>query len=276
MSSGSFASTFDMRLICFASQNKCSLSWYSIRFRIPANLSVEGWIIVKTEAIFISSAKRPKCVAALGTCHESRQIALKAGYRRWRIRDSKGKKRTIVWDPSRDTVDLTKFQLRGIKLQRHLLDPQPDPLLLLQEECFKEIKQIRYLAVPTGLWTLGDHLLADAVLPLMSFTGESLQHCDTPSPGRYWDPSVDDWSFCRTERTRGCFKPLLLRGSSNLRDFWEEGSCPTWFLPDHIELNIDTYRERYEKYGAGLLPPLGRKPTVRIATSKSATIIYIT
>jgi hypothetical protein len=172
-------------------------------------------------------------VAALSTTRESREVALRGRYRKWKIRNAHGLVRNVMWYPNIDIVDFLEsdspLSIIGIAVS---------PLRIFEKQYPDEIKEVRYLAVSTRLWDPTSHHDINVVWPLIDFM--SLRELLVVS-------DIDH------ERT--CLAIIMTMSA---------GSRPRpWLIPEDLEDKMDVLRAHYEAYGPEY-HPLPRKPSVRV------------
>ncbi|PMD15890.1 hypothetical protein NA56DRAFT_328219 [Hyaloscypha hepaticicola] len=84
----------------------------------------------------------------LSTCHESREVALRCGYKPWRIENEARGTRNLMWNPRLDVISLETNQRRRF-FQGSCID-------VLVELFPEEVKEIRNLIFETIRWPPGE------------------------------------------------------------------------------------------------------------------------
>ncbi|KAG4428055.1 hypothetical protein IFR05_016463 [Cadophora sp. M221] len=79
----------------------------------------------------------------LQTCRESRQFAIRAGYRVWKLRDESGRSRDVMWNAAVDTVSLGTPHRASIPRFYGELFRRQFPV---------EVRRVRSIAVPVSSW----------------------------------------------------------------------------------------------------------------------------
>lgn len=148
-----------------------------------------------------------------------------------------------MWCPSLDIVDLqqtttkphTEDQVAFVKA-----------LPIFEKQFPAEIVEIKNLAVPSTMWTEGQHKNIDIIWPLIDFL--SLEHLVV----------VLDKN---KERDFACFPG---RGLSTVaQNAIVDGEQANWTIPEDIEKHVDIMRSHYEKFGPEYMP-LRKKAVVTV------------
>jgi hypothetical protein len=176
-------------------------------------------------------------VAALSTTHESRDVALRGRYRKWKIRNARGLVRNVMWYPNIDIVDFLDSDSPLSMVGKPI-----SPLTIFEKQYPDEIKEVRYLAVSTKLWNETSHHDIKVVWPLIDFMSlrELLVVTD-----------IDHERMCLAQ-----IRSMRLR---------------PWLIPEDIEDQMDVLRAHYETYGPEY-HPLPRKPSVRVTKDRQGIL----
>jgi hypothetical protein len=149
------------------------------------------------------------------------------------MRDANGKVLELMWDPKVDTVELVH--------SKTATNIPSNPLAVFEKQFPTEIKEVRYLALPTTLWAEGQHSYVDVVWPLIDFT--NLQELAVVLDDEHEKLCL--WNLALTTQGQG------------------HNQLPPWTIPEDLETNVDFLRNHYEKFGPEYCP-LNKKPTVRV------------
>lgn len=149
-----------------------------------------------------------------------------------------------MWCPRLDVVSL--LQAMTMPHTAHYLSFIP-PLPIFDKQFSAEIVEIKNLAVPSTMWSAGQHKNIDVIWPLIDFL------------------SLEELVVVLDKNKERDFAANPSHGFSTVanNDFVLGGVQANWTIPEDIDKHVLDMRNHYEKFGPEYMP-LRKKPVVTI------------